>query len=243
MKVLLSLKTGRTYYYNENGDYHCKEGSFTEKELKSENNRLTSNKGTEFLISDSNLYDKAQKIKRGPQILITKDLGYILARAGIDKNSTILEAGGGSGAATCFFARFVKKVLTYEIRKDHCDIIEKNINNFGLKNVKLINKNLADDIEKLSADFVFLDMPEPIEVLEKKLSKIASGSLICCYLPSITQISNLIQFINENKKDELYTEEISEIIHREWKINSRVARPNHQKETDHTAFLVFLRKI
>ena len=43
MKVLISQKTGRYYYYNEEGDYHCKEGLIKEEDLKSGKSRVFSN--------------------------------------------------------------------------------------------------------------------------------------------------------------------------------------------------------
>jgi tRNA (adenine57-N1/adenine58-N1)-methyltransferase len=246
MKVLLSLKTNKQYYYNENGDYDCKEGHLKEKDLKSGKSQIKSNKGAEFLVFESNNYDLRNKIKRGPQILIAKDLGYICSRTGITKNFTILEAGGGSGGATTFFASIAKKVVTYEIREEHAEIIKKNVNFLELKNADIRIGDLSLEIEKLrknSFDLIFLDMPEPQTVLEKDLTCLKNGSYICCYLPSISQIAVLDKFIYENKKESLFIEEITEVGLRHWKITDRISRPEHQKEIDHTAFLVFIRKI
>lgn len=241
MKALLSLKSGKKYTINQVNDFHCKEGLITKESLSS-NGLIESNIGIKFLLSDANNFDLSQKIKRGPQIIINKDLGYIISRTRINKHSTIVEAGGGSGAATIFFANLVKKVITYEIVEKHYDIIEQNLKTHNIDNVELKNKDLAEDIEKIKDyDMLFLDMPEPSNILTKKLNGLKSGSYIVCYLPSINQIQELIVEITKNKG--YFVEEVSEIIHREWKINERISRPAHQKETDHTAFLVFIRKI
>ena len=242
MKVLLSLKTGKKFRIDDiSVDYHCKEGTIKKQDLNN-NGIIESNLGFKFLNSDMNNYDKSLKIKRGPQILINKDLGYIIARTRINKNSTIVEAGGGSGAATIFFANLVKKVITYEIIEKHSEIIEHNLKKSNITNVKLYNKDLEEDIEKIkNYDLLFLDLPEPMNILNKNLKGLNPSSYIVCYLPSIFQIHELVNQVT--KYEHYFIEEVSEIIHREWKINSRVSRPEHQKQTDHTAFLVFIRKI
>ncbi|MDA3855628.1 MAG: methyltransferase domain-containing protein [Candidatus Woesearchaeota archaeon] len=243
MKVLISKKTGNYYYYTqENGDFHCKEGFIKEEDIKSGNSRALTQTNREFMIFEANGYDLTKKYKRGPQLIMAKDLGYILSRSGINKNSTVVEAGAGSGAATCFFAKFTKKVLSYEIREEHCKIVEKNIKFTGVDNVELVNKDLAEEIENIKEyDLLFLDMPEPVSVLEKELSGLKSGQYVVCYVPSISQIQEITKSISQINT--LYLEEISEVMLRHWRVWERVARPEHQKEIDHTAFLVFIRKV
>ncbi len=243
MKILISLKTGNYYYYNEQGeDYHCKEGFITESDLLSGEKLLISNTGKKFLCFNANDYDKRQKIKRGAQIITTKDLGYIIARSGISKTSFIVEAGTGSAAASILFSQIAKKVHSYEINEDHFKISQKNIEKFELENIKLIFGNLGDYIEnEKEVDLLFLDMPQPEDIILKDLNAVKKGSYIISYLPSITQVVELFKACSQ--KDDLYIEEVSEIILREWKINEKIARPQFNKEIDHTAFLTFIRKL
>ena len=223
------------------GNYHCKERTIEEKDLVDENKNIVySNLNREFLKFPASNYDYSKKIKKGPQIIISKDLGYIIARTRIDKNSKIVEAGGGSGGATLFFSSIVKKVHTYEIDEKNFKLIEKNLKDRNIKNVKLIFGVIIHYIEKeKNIDMLFLDLPEPSKVLEKNLNGVKKGSFIVSYLPSISQIIELSEFIS--RKDNLYIEEISEIILRNWKVNSKIARPENKKMIDHTAFLVFIR--
>lgn len=242
MKVLVSKKTGRFYYINPTEDYHCKEGVILKSQLESGEKLINSNMNREFLIFDANEYDHSQKIKRGPQIITSKDLGYILARTRINKNSFVVEAGGGSGGATTFFASIVDKIHTYEIVKDHFKIINKNIKRLNLTNVEVFNEDLANKIEQeKEIDMLFLDMPEPNMILEKDLNGIKSGKYIVCYVPSISQIQEITKLIAT--RQDLYLEEITEVILRHWRIWERISRPEHKKEIDHTAFLVFIRKV
>jgi tRNA (adenine57-N1/adenine58-N1)-methyltransferase len=243
MKVLISKKTGNYYYYKTKGDFHCKEGYIKEEELNSDKSRIfTENTKREFISFEANSYDLTKKFKRGPQIITAKDLGYIVARSRINKESFIVEAGGGSGAATTFFSGIAKKVHCYEIKEEHCKIIEKNLEFTKSSNVELFCNNLADKIEnEKDVDLLFLDMPNPCEVLEKDLSAVKLGRYIVCYVPSISQIQEITKLISE--REDLYLEEISEVILRHWRVWERVARPEHRKEIDHTAFLVFIRKV
>lgn len=243
MKVLISKKTGNYNYYNGIGDFHCKEGFIKEDELKSGKSKvIIENTNREFLICEANSYDLVKKYKRGPQVILAKDLGYIISRTRINKNSFVVEAGGGSGVATTFFAGIANSVYSYEIKEEHCKIIKKNLEFTKTENVDLFNEDLAEKVESLKdVDLLFLDMPTPCDVLEKDLSCVKSGQYIVCYVPSITQIQEITKLLAT--REELYLEEISEVILRHWRVWERVARPEHRKEVDHTAFLVFIRKI
>lgn len=243
MKVLISKKTGIYYYYKEgNGDFHCKEGFVKKEELESDKIIVVSNTNREFIMFDGNKFDLTQKFKRGPQLITPKDLGYVAARCYLGKTDFVVEAGSGSGAATCFFANIVKKVNSYEIKEDHLKIAKKNVETMGLDNVEFFNIDLAENIEnEKDIDLLFLDMPEPNSVLSKKLDCVKRGAYIVCYVPSISQIQEITKLTSE--RDDLYFEEISEVILRHWKVWERVSRPEHRKEIDHTVFLVFIRKI
>lgn len=242
MKVIISKKTQNRNIWNNTGDLHTKEGILKEEDILSDNITIINNKEREHIKFDAQKIDKVAKYKRGPQIITPKDLGYIISRTFTGKNDKIVEAGGGSGAATCFFANIVKKVHTYEIREDHIPIIEKNLKLQNVDNVELKCGDLVDFIEdEENIELLFLDMPNPNPILEKNIKGLSSGKFIVCYLPSISQIQELTELIKE--KEEYYLEEISEVSIREWKVWDKISRPMHRKEIDHTAFLVFIRKL
>ncbi len=244
MKLLISKKTGLHYIIDEkNGDYHCKEGTIKNEDLIDDNiNIVKSSTGREFFKTQVNKTDEMSRIKRGPQIIMAKDIGYILSRTGIDRNSKIVEAGGGSGAATLFLSRFVKELHTYELNEDNIKIIEYNLRRNNVDNVKLTHGDLIDYIDgEDNIDLVFLDMPEPWVITNKNLLGLKKGGYVVCYVPSVTQILEIVKYVFE--RDDFYLEEVSEVILRHWRVKERVARPEHRKETDHTAFLVFVRKL
>jgi tRNA (adenine57-N1/adenine58-N1)-methyltransferase len=242
MKVLINKKTQNRHLWKGIDDLHTKEGILSKVDLDTGNSVVLNNNGKEYTVFDAQKIDLVAKIKRGPQIITPKDLGYIISRTYVGKNSKIVEAGGGSGAATLFFANIAKLVHTYEIREEHTEIIQKNLDMFEVDNVKLSTGDLTEHIEsEEDIDLLFLDMPEPVSVLEKNIKGLGSGKFICCYLPSISQIQELTMFVKDNPS--YYVEEISEVQIREWKVWDRISRPLHRKENDFTAFLVFLRKL
>lgn len=247
MKFIINKKTGDSHCVSSSQDFHCKHGILSKEDLESDKITIVSSLNKEFFKSEANQIDMIRKLKRGPQLMNPKDLGYIISRTRVGKHSKIVEAGAGMGVATSFFANIAKKVHSYEIREDHLELVRKNLEILGIqegedKDVFLQLGDLADFIEKEeNVDLLFLDMPNPIPVLEKNLSGINSGKYIVCYLPSITQLQELSSLIEQ--KEELYLEEITEVIIRHWKVWGTVSRPEHRKEIDHTAFLAFIRKL
>ena len=63
-----------------------------------------------------------RKIKRGPAIMLQKDIGVILGNISIDKKSKVLDAGSGCGVLSMNLARFVKRVYSYDNRKEFLEI-------------------------------------------------------------------------------------------------------------------------
>jgi tRNA (adenine57-N1/adenine58-N1)-methyltransferase len=241
-KVLIDKKRANKHLWKGKGDFHCKQGVISESDLLSEKTLLKTHTEQEFYSFPAHLPDKREKIKRGPQIITAKDIGYVITRAGITKEDIIVEAGGGSGSATSFFASICKEVHTYELREDHCEIITKNLNFLNHTNVLLQHGNLKDEIKhEKNYDLLFLDLPEPVQILQEDLSGLKTGKYIVCYLPSVYQIQELVSYIYT--RADLYLEEVSETMVREWRVKENLARPQNRKEIDFTAFLIFIRKI
>ncbi len=179
---------------------------------------------------------RIKKLKRGPQVILPKDIGIIITETGIGKNSKILEAGTGSGMLTSYLANISKKVITYEKRENFYELAKKNFTKLGFKNIKLVNKNISEANEK-NIDVFILDLPNPhdyLDIAEKSLNKM--GFLVC-YLPSITQVQDLINNLNN-----LRLTKVTEIIRRNWLFENQRIRPK-SKIIGHTGFLVFLKKI
>ncbi|MGC9005915.1 MAG: rRNA adenine N-6-methyltransferase family protein, partial [Candidatus Micrarchaeia archaeon] len=64
------------------------------------------------------LNDFLKKLKRGPAVVLPKDFGMIVAYSGVNRESTVVDIGGGSGFLALSLARIAKKVVTYERREE-----------------------------------------------------------------------------------------------------------------------------
>ncbi len=80
--------------------------------------RLITNKDKYVYLLKPTMFDYVMKIQHGTQIVYPKDIGYIIARAGIGSGQKILEIGTGSGSLTSFIASVVKPrghVYTFDV--------------------------------------------------------------------------------------------------------------------------------
>lgn len=236
MKIL--IRNDKTFYW-EKGDFHSLFGVIKENDLQNalSGSIVKSNIDKEFLVLDASFIDLIENIKRGPAIILPKDIGYILSFTGIDKNSICLDAGTGSGVLASFLARFTKKVYSYENNLDFFNLAKKNFEFLNINNIELKNKDVYQEIDETNLDLVVLDLLEPWKALDNVHKSLKSGSFLVCYLPTTNQVYELIKSLNNN----FLHEKTIELIEREWSIYPST-RPKSQMIA-HTAFLTFLRKI
>ncbi len=180
--------------------------------------------------------EKIKSLKRGPQVILNKDIGLIITEAGIGKDSKVLEAGTGSGMLTSYLANICKKVVSYERRKEFYELASHNFKKIGFKNIKLVNKDVLEAKEK-NMDTIILDLPNPKDYLDTVKKCLKEKGILVCYLPNITQIQDLSNSLN----NEFHITKITEIIRRNWIMDGNILRPK-SKIIGHTAFLIFLRK-
>ncbi len=239
MKVKKVLVRDNKRYYWSQGDLHTLSGVVKEADITKEKGRVYSHKSKEFLIFDANFVDEVVKIKRGPAIMTKKDIGYVIANSGINKESTVVDAGAGCGVSAIFLANATKKVYSYEINQEFYKIAQKNLAELGISNVELKNKNIYEGIEEKDVDLVFLDLNEPWNALNHAGSSLKSGKFLVSYLPTITQVSELVDKAGNTC---FIHEKTVELIEREWHVEGKKVRPK-SRMIGHTGFLVFLRKI
>jgi trimethylguanosine synthase len=79
---------------------------------------------------------------------------------GLINGDTILDAFGGVGASAIGFARNGKNVICVEIDEKRVNMIQNNIEIYGLtEKIKVIKGNVLDLQDKLEYDSVYLDPP------------------------------------------------------------------------------------
>ncbi|TAL52721.1 MAG: tRNA (adenine-N1)-methyltransferase [Nanoarchaeota archaeon] len=241
-KIAIS-SSGKTYYIrNVHEDLHTKDGFLKKDDLENAKNGtlLRSNTGVEFFVFDPALADIYKRISRGPQIIPRKDLGFIAAETGMNKESIVLDAGTGSGAAACFFGMIAKEVFTYELREDFLAIAEKNIELMGLKNIMLKLGNVYEKIEEKELDIIVLDLPEPWLAVGNAFSALKAGGFLVAYSPTTPQVQDFV--IEVSKHSSLMVIKVVEISEREWEVKERKVRPKSQA-IGHSGFIVIARKL
>jgi tRNA (adenine57-N1/adenine58-N1)-methyltransferase len=204
---------------------------------------IKTNKGEKFLVETPNFYDLFKKIKRKAQIITLKDIGAIISNTLVGPQSFCVDAGSGTGALCCVLSRYVKKVISYDIRKDHQDIAIANANYLGLENIqfKLGNIFEHENINEKDVDLLTLDVTTPWEAVKTAEKILKIGGFITSYSPSITQNEKFVATLNQSKSIE-YQKTI-EILEREWEVEGqRILRPV-MRGIMHTGFISFGKRI
>jgi len=183
--------------------------------------------------------DTEKTYKRGPQIITRKDAGAIVARVGLQPNWRCLDLGGGSGFLTLFIANLTPNgsVTTYEIKKEHADIIKKNIEASGFRNIKLVNKP-AEKFTGSGFDLITMDVKGAEKIIPKAHKALKKGGFIAIYSPHIEQQISCRAAMEKAGFKNIVTIENSQ---KEWMSSHGFSHPV-PSQTVHTGFLTFGRK-
>jgi tRNA (adenine57-N1/adenine58-N1)-methyltransferase len=230
----------RQYYIDDvSKDFSTSQGTIKKSELKKVG-VIKSMQGKEFHIFDASFIDDYRRIKRLPQIIPLKDIGFIIAKTGLGKESVVVEGGTGSGALAIMLARFCKKVYSYDIEKEHLSIAAENIKSLGIKNIVLKNRSMYDCVDEKDVDLVCLDLPEPWKALDSASKSLMPGGFIVSYSPAIVQSADFVNALSA--RDDFINLKTVEVIEREWEIDQRKVRPT-SKSIIHSGFISIGRKV
>jgi len=179
-----------------------------------------------------------RKMKRGPQVILPKDIGIIIAYTGIGKESVCVDAGTGSGWLATALARVCKEVYSYDVREDFLKIAEKNIEITGQHNIFLKKGDVFKKIDEKDVDLVTLDMPNSEKALKNARSALKDGGYVVGYLPNMEQVKTFVAKLESLGFVDIYT---IEVILRDMLVRKEGVRPS-TKGIWHTAYLTFARK-
>ncbi|HVL90337.1 MAG TPA: tRNA (adenine-N1)-methyltransferase [Actinomycetota bacterium] len=242
-RILLVDRKGRRYLLalKAGGEFHAHHGVVAHDEIigKPEGIKVTSTGGATMIAYRPGIADFILKMPRGAQVIYPKDIGPILIEADVYPGATVLEAGTGSGALTLALVRAVGeqgRVVSYDLREDHSAKARTNLESFLGKLPDSLELRIGDVIsyEGEPADRVVLDLPEPWRAVAVAQRLLRRGGIMCCYVPSITQIALTVESMREAGFEEIRP---FETMVRPWHVEGASVRPEHRM-VGHTGFLV-----
>ena len=206
--------------------------------------RVNTNKNKYVYLLKPTMYDYVMKIQHGTQIVYPKDLGYIVARAGIGSGQKILEIGTGSGSLTSFIANIVKPnghVYTFDVNENFMKIAEKNIKKAGVsKYVTQHNLDLKTrkKMPLKDIDVALIDLGDPWTVIPQVRRMLKGSGAVFAICPTMNQLEKLTMVLVENEFTDI---ESTEHILRT--IEAREGKTRHSFQgIGHTTYLCFARK-
>ncbi|AEX41935.1 tRNA (adenine-N1)-methyltransferase [Corynebacterium diphtheriae] len=233
------------------GAYHTHKGMIHHDDIigNAEGTVAKSEQGYEYLCFRHLMVDHVLSMPRGAAVIYPKDSAQILVEGDIFPGARVLEAGAGSGALSMALLRAVGHeghVFSYEIREDHLEYAENNVDEFFGYRPETWSPRLGDlqdvTVEDLGGpvDRIILDMLAPWECLETASRLLIPGGVLMAYVATVPQLMKVMEGIRELK---CFTEPRAwESLVREWRVEGLATRPEHRMNA-HTAFLIWTRRL
>jgi len=206
--------------------------------------KLMSNKDKYVYLLKPTMYDYVMKIQHGTQIVYPKDLGYIVARAGIQNGQKIVEIGTGSASLTSFVASIVKPrghVYTFDVDENFMKIAAKNLKKSGMEKYVTQQKLDIKTAKKMpveDADVALIDLGDPWTVIPQVRQMLKGSGAVFAICPTMNQLEKLTMSLIENEFTDI---ESTEHILRT--IDAREGKTRHSFQgIGHTTYLCFARK-
>ena len=233
---------GKKYLLKEDKEFQSDLGIVSAEQIANSEigDELKSHLDHTFKIVKPNVNDFIDLMDRRCSILIQKDIGSVLAHTGLGAGDRVVDAGTGAGAIALNFGNVVGsegKVYTYEIREDFAEVARKNIENFGITNIEVKNKDIKEGIDEDNLDLIFLDLPKPFEIFEDVYDSLKVGLTV--YAPYIDQAEVSYRIA---KKLGFYNIDIIEILERGLEVRQQGVRPK-TRMVGHSGYLLFARKL
>lgn len=206
--------------------------------------KIITNKDKYVYLLKPTMYDYVMKIQHGTQIVYPKDLGYIVARAGIQNGQKIVEIGTGSASLTSFVASIVKPrghVYTFDVDENFMKIAAKNLKKCGMeKYVTQENLDIKNvkQVPVTDMDVALIDLGDPWTVIPQVRQMLKGSGGVFAICPTMNQLEKLTMTLIENEFTDI---ESTEHILRT--IEAREGKTRHSFQgIGHTTYLCFARK-
>ncbi|AJE33216.1 MAG: tRNA (adenine-N1)-methyltransferase [Corynebacterium humireducens] len=240
-----------TLILNPGEKFHTHKGEILHDQIigMDEGSVIQSSLGADYLLFRHLMVDHVLSMPRGAAVIYPKDSAQILVEGDIFPGARVLEAGAGSGALSMALLRAIGpegELISYEIREDHLEFAESNVDEYFGGRPATWDPRLGDltqvTVEDLGGpvDRVILDMLEPWECLDVVKDVLIPGGVFMTYVATVPQLMKVMEGIRERQ---CFTEPRAwESLVREWKVEGLATRPEHRMNA-HTAFLVLTRRL
>ena len=243
LKILMDER-GKKYLLKEDREFQSDLGIIKKEQMERATigDVIITHLGKEFKVIKPTVNDFIDLMDRRCSILIQKDIGVVLAHTGLGAGDRVIDAGTGAGAIALNFGNVVGekgKVYSYEIREDFSEVAKKNIDDFGITNIEIKNKDIKQGIDEEEIDLVFLDLPKPFEIFEDVYKNLRLGGWLAVYAPYIQQAEISYKI---SKKVGFSDIKILETLEREMEVRPQGTRPK-TRMVGHSGYLIFARKL
>ena len=204
-----------------------------------EGTTVRSNTGARYLVLRPTLAEFVIAMPRGAQVIYPKDLGPLLILADVFPGARVLEAGVGSGALSLALLRAGAHVTGYEVRAEFARVAQLNVERFlgPGQPYTVHDRDVYEGIDEPDLDRIVLDLPEPWRVVKHAEAALQPGGILCAYLPTIGQVTELHLALERSAFGMLNT---VEVLQRSWHVKGQSVRPDHRMVA-HTGFLTAAR--
>jgi tRNA (adenine57-N1/adenine58-N1)-methyltransferase len=235
---------GKKYLLKEDREFQTDLGIIKKEQMERATigDEVVTHLGKKYKIIKPTVNDFIDLMDRRCSILIQKDIGVVLAHTGLGAGDRVIDAGTGAGAIALNFGNVVGekgKVFSYEIREDFAQVAKKNIDDFGITNIEIKNKDIKQGIDEEEIDLVFLDLPKPFEIFEDVYKNLRLGGWLAVYAPYIQQAEISYKI---SKKVGFSDIKILETLEREMEVRPQGTRPK-TRMVGHSGYLIFARKL
>jgi len=243
LKILMDER-GKKYLLKEDREFQTDLGIIKKEQMERATigDEVITHLGKKYKIIKPTVNDFIDLMDRRCSILIQKDIGVVLAHTGLGAGDRVIDAGTGAGAIALNFGNVVGekgKVFSYEIREDFAQVAKKNIDDFGITNIEIKNKDIKQGIDEEEIDLVFLDLPKPFEIFEDVYKNLRLGGWLAVYAPYIQQAEISYKI---SKKVGFSDIKILETLEREMEVRPQGTRPK-TRMVGHSGYLIFSRKL
>lgn len=204
---------------------------------------LISSKGLKYFVLHPSHADRMMKVERKNTIIYPKEAGKIIIELGIMPDFEIIELGTGSGALTILFSNLLSDkgfLYTYDINDKFIENAKKNVKRYGkIDHVEFYNIDVYNnEILQKNVDTIFIDLPEPWNVIEKVYKALKYGGKMGFLSPNIEQVQKTVFLMEKTGFRNIHTFELWE---RQIRVKENMTRPV-DRMVAHTGYLCFANK-